>query len=232
MKRNDKCVMKMVNNQLKKAGELSNEIVTNFKKIYFDIKTINYMNNSVKDLNNESNQLILEEEEIGKENEFELQFANIGNMIKICFNRFDKVNQDSILIKDELRPFLKSCGNLLNEKEIEFLLHLVPNAHELNGKLTLAQLCSICGALINFRQKKQSDIVKFAFDHYYEQNPQMYRDNILKWVNIEEFFTFYKDYFNQKHLKYIRDESSYLGDKFTLDEFIMFITTPNQYYSY
>lgn len=229
MKRNDKCLMKMVNNQLKTAGELSNEIVTNFKKIYFDIKTIN---NSAKDISNDSNQLIIEEDEIGKENEFELQSANIGNIIKLCFNRFDKVNQDSILIKDELKPFLKSCGNVLNDKEIEFLLHLVPNTNELNGKLTLDQLCNICGAIINFRQKKQSDIVKFAFDHYYEQNPQMYRDNILKWTNIEEFFTFYKDYFNQKHLKYMKDESNYLGDKFTLDEFITLITTPNQYYPY
>ena len=179
-----------------------------------------------------NNQLLIEEEDSKDSNEFELQIQTMKDMLTVEYNRFDKANGDSIDIKYELRPFLKSCGNILNASEIEFMLSLYPPNTEFDGNLTLWQLFDICGALLLFRMKKPSELISFAFDYYYKENPQMYRENIMKWINIEEFFTFYKDYFNQRQLKYIKEQCDYLGNSFSTDEFIAAISTPSQYYPY
>ena len=39
MKKNEKCLKKAINYQLKKAAEISNSIFISFKKLYFDMKT-------------------------------------------------------------------------------------------------------------------------------------------------------------------------------------------------
>ena len=226
MKRNDKCVKKMIKNQMKQIGEVSNEIINSFKKIYFDVKKGKGTPGAI------NNQLLIEEEDSKDSNEFELQIQTMKDMLTVEYNRFDKANGDSIDIKYELRPFLKSCGNILNASEIEFMLSLYPPNTEFDGNLTLWQLFDICGALLLFRMKKPSELISFAFDYYYKENPQMYRENIMKWINIEEFFTFYKDYFNQRQLKYIKEQCDYLGNSFSTDEFIAAISTPSQYYPY
>ena len=113
-KRNDKCIKKTINYQLKIAGEISNSIFLIFKRLYFDIMV------NKKDRNNF--------DALGKE--------TCQNLVKISLKRFKKVpeelQQDKFVINvdTELRAFLKTCGIVADDKEVEFMLHLIDNYND------------------------------------------------------------------------------------------------------
>jgi len=114
MKRNEKCVKKMVNNHLYHSGKISEQIFKNFKRIYFDMK-INANHEILEDqiFNNINNE---------RENELSLTYRHLQNMIKTCVYRYTKKNDENAVIdiENDLMPFLKTLGNNLTNSDIEF----------------------------------------------------------------------------------------------------------------
>ena len=251
MNRNEKCLKKMVNKHLKRAGELSNNILMNFKKIYFNMifKKNDETPGNEKEKFDEKQQLIDNESlnedfEINNNNdenrkskekdkeEFKLVYENLKDILRLNFNRFKKSrNDNTIEIKSELKPFLKSCGNFLTEKEINFLLHLLENSSNYNGTLNLDQLIFLCGCILHFQAQKPSEIIKYVIDQYYKKNPQYYKGKTMKWENIELFLNYY-GCFTKNEIDFIKEECDYIGNEFTLDGFISCVLSPSQYYAY
>ena len=246
MNRNNKCIQKMINKHLKKSGEIANKIYTNFKKIYFDIKTngnaLGEENSKIiNDSLSENENLISTKPKNKNHNinnnnndndEFKLIYPNLENFLTLSFNRFQKMRNNSIDVRYELRPFLRSCGNVLSNDEIVFMLHLMEDKKKYQGTLNLEQLKYICGATLFFRQKKPQDIIKFVFDNYYNQNSKVFKDIYLEWGNIELFLNENSDYFSKEEINFMKNICEYIGDTFSLDGFIMGILAPRQYYAY
>lgn len=230
MKRNEKCVKKLINYHLKKAGKISEDIFIQFKKLYYDNKK-----NTIK---NRENQLI---EEDNKSNisqsqykEFELTYPTLIDLLKTNYARFKNSLEEPIDIKDELQPFLKSCGNSLTREEIEFTYHMIDNIPQMNGKIYLQNLNEICGGIIYFRKIKPYEIVYNVFNDYYKRNLNLFEKETLglRWKNIELFIENHQLYFNKEMIEFIKDECAYLGEQFSLDAFISTILTPRQFYAY
>ena len=126
MKRDDKCIDKMIKTEMKKTAEISNSIVNSFKKIFFDVKNRQKTPDQISKQEDESSsQLIAENSDNILNPKFQLNSENMRQFIIVNFNRFKKENSASLNIKYELKPFLKSCGNILNDEEIDFLLYII-----------------------------------------------------------------------------------------------------------
>ena len=240
MNRNNKCIQKMINKHLKKSAEIANSIYTNFKKIYFDFyvkgDALNDDNSKlINDSMSENDNLINTKPKNKNKNnndEFKLSYLNLDNFLTLSFNRFPKMRNNTIDVRYELRPFLRSCGNILSNEEIVFMLYLMEDKSKYNGTLNLDQLRYMCGAILFFRQKKPQDIIKFVFDNYHTNNPKYFKDIYFEWGNIECFFETYKNYFSNSEIEFMKNVCEYIGDTFTLDGFIMGILAPRQYYAY
>ena len=250
MQRNNNAVKKTIKKQLKNVGEISNNIYTNFKEIFFDIK-MDKNNNKISFLNEEeaplcninndnnsiNNNLISNNNEISRNNnfeEFKLSYPNLKDFLALSFERFKKQREDNLIdIKTELRPFLKSCGNILNEKETSFLIHCIQSKYRgYNGLLSLEQLYDMCGIMLYFRERKRQDIIMEVFDYYYKQNSRIYKEKKIKWEIIDNFLSIYAQYFNEEEIKFLREQTKYIGEPFALDAFIMSVIAPGQYYPY
>lgn len=223
MKRNEKCVRKLVNFHLREAGRLSEEIFQNFKRIYYDIKINSKPEEHEKIFTIEEN-----------ESELKLGFPHLQEMIRLNVARYTHSEDEkaSIDIKEELRPFLKSFGNHLNNKEIEFMFHLIENFDEFQGKLTINNLFDIYGAILHFRTQKPLDIFKFVFNHFYEDNPQFYNDTHMTYKSIELFINAYKEFFTQEQAEFIKDQCNYLGESFSFESLITSFISFRQFYPY
>jgi len=131
MKRNDRAIKKTINYQLKLSGEMSNAIFIIFKRLYFDIK----MNQKDQSTFNSLGKVVCQ------------------NLVQVNYMRFIGINEDlpsnklsekyPLNVDTELRGFLKSCGMSADDKEIEFMLHLVENYSDKENQLTLEQLYDI-----------------------------------------------------------------------------------------
>lgn len=224
MKRNDKCIQKTIDYHLKKASEISESIFLSFKRLYFDMKS--------NDKVNEKDDLDIEY----KENEFELGYKHFREIIKDSVLQFthtyNNKERGEIDIDKELKPFLKSFGNSLSNEEIEFMLHLIDKFDEFKGKLSINNLYDIYGAILFFRTQKPSAIVKYVFDTFYKDNPQLYRSNEMNYQAIELFISNYSNFFTKDQTAFIKEQSNYSGETFTLDTFIMTILSFRQYCPY
>lgn len=234
MKRDDKCINKMIKAEMKRIAEVSNSVVNSFKKIFFDVKNRKKTPGQIPIQEEESfSQLIVDDRDNALNPKFQLNSESMKQLIILNFNRFKKEKQGFINIKYELKPFLKSCGNILNDEEIDFLLYIIGKSKSTkNGFIQLAELCSICGTILYFRQKKPQSIAKFVLDNYYSENRKVYRDVEMRWTDVEVFLGNYNEYFNKNQIQFIQNQCNYIGMIFTSDSFISALFTPSQYYPY
>jgi hypothetical protein len=236
MKRNDICINKTIHHLVKEKANISNQIFINFKKLYFDMM-INLKN----------------EEDMNKGAFNNLNRKTFHRLINISLARFknieydennieDKLEENPIDISTELKSFLKSCGNILDDNDIEFLIHIIENydKFEKNGKiLTYRDLYDIWGALIHFSNTKSDKIVEYVFQTYTQEkedlDSSLKKKVFLKSLTIEkvsEFFNFYHDYFSDKQAEYIIDECkiSFSRD-FTIDALSHMLTSLRKYHT-
>ncbi|MCQ2820337.1 MAG: hypothetical protein MJ252_23975 [archaeon] len=222
MKRNKKCLNKMIAKKMKEEGILSQEIVTIFKKIFY-LKQIKKMN---------SNQLDIDDlNSFGKKkNPFELTYNHLKQIIDANFKIFKKEDPNTINTKEELEPFLKSCGNLMNEKDMEFFTFIAGEKE----KLTIDDLFKVCGTILQFREKKNVEIINEVFDSYYDECSDIYKEKQnLQYNNIEVFLERNSPFFESRaHKDFILEQCKYLGEEFSLDSLISMITTPSQFYPF
>ena len=226
MKRNEKCVKKMINNHLYHSGKISEQIFKNFKRIYFDMK-INSKNDILEDqiFNNINNE---------RENELSLTYRHLQNMIKTCVERYTKKTGENAVIdiENDLMPFLKTLGNNLTNSDIEFMLYLIQNFKNFKGKLTIENLSDIYGAILHFRKLTPLQIVNFVFDNFYKNNPQYFRESHFTYQSIELFINNYHKFFNDEQIEFIKEQCRYLGESFTLDSLMINILSLRQFYAY
>ena len=226
MKRNEKCVKKMINNHLYHSGKISEQIFKNFKRIYFDMK-INSKHEIIEDqiFNNINNE---------RENELSLTYRHLQNMIKTCVERYTKKTGENAVIdiENDLMPFLKTLGNNLTNSDIEFMLYLIQNFKNFKGKLTIENLSDIYGAILHFRKLTPLQIVNFVFDNFYKNNPQYFRESHFTYQSIELFINNYHKFFNDEQIEFIKEQCRYLGESFTLDSLMINILSLRQFYAY
>lgn len=222
MKRDSKCIKKMINKKIREIGELSNEIIKVFKRIYFLKKLNIYHNPNINYDNIEAYE--------HKENPFELKYEGLKKIIKANLEIFESEKKMSIKVKTELVPFLRSCGNVLSKEEIEDLVFIIGNKET----VTLDDLYNVCGFMLNMREKRNNEIIKDVFDYYYDENKDIYGDKMnVDYKNIEVFIERNNEHFKNNQIKqFILHQCYYLGDSFTLDAFISIISTQGQYYPF
>ena len=165
MCRNDECINKVIRKQQKRSSDISETIYRSFKKIFFDIKVKEF-----QDKKNENKESPFFEFGLGDK---ELQV--ILNKAVSRFNEFTKTSRDKeeerIKIQDELKYFLKSIGNRLNDQQIDFMLHLVieyeKNGDHSSDELTCDQLKDIMGAIRVFSNYNPQVIFYEVLNYYY-----------------------------------------------------------------
>ena len=234
MNRNEKNVKKMVHYHIKKASRISDEIFLIFKRIYYDMKV------NKKQHSHMINDNILMEDDFkplhtnNSESELKLGFQHLQDIIKMNMLRYTGKEKDNgmIDIKEDLLPFIKSFGNSLNAKEIEFMLHMISNFDEFKGKICVNDLFDICGAILHFRTKRPMEIFTFVFDTFYKNDPQHYKDISLSFQKINLFIGNYKEYFNEEQITFIKDQCLYYNDSVPFDSLISSIISFRQYYPY
>jgi hypothetical protein len=242
MKRNDNCIKKTINYHIKRAGEMSNSLFMAFKRLYFDMK-INLKNKKINEIG-------------GIDNEVSFNALNkpaLQKLIDINITRFKKIpiaeeerallnqrlkDEYPLSVDTELKSFLKSCGNRLDPKEVEFMIHLIENFESFeNGKITYLQLYDIWGAIIHFSTKKPEEIVEFVFDKYFDERNDIEtvnkRDSRELNINkVEEFLRWYSEYFTDEQILFVKDECKYMSKDFSRDAFTYMILTPRRYHPY
>ena len=239
MKRNDRCVQKAINSQLKINSEYANQIFLTFKKLYFDMK--------VNELNNQNE----ENEKVAFNNLNKKIFHRLIN-ISLCRFKKIKIENDSlelpleieenpIDINKELKAFLKSCGNTLNESDIEFMIHLIENFDEFekNGKsINYRILYDIWGALIHFSSMKPEKIIEYVFYRYSDEKKDVdaIHKGELKNLTMDRltlFLDFYHDYFSEEQTNYLVEECKLsFGKEFSLDAFTHMLLSLRKYHPY
>ena len=225
MRRNEKCVKKMINHHLYHSGKIAESIFQNFKKIYFDMKI-----NKEEDI---EDQIFIDQE---KKNELELGYPHLQEMIRTCVYRYTKSEDEKVTIdiEKDLIPFLKTLGNNLTENEIEFMLHLIQNFHSFKGQLSIINLFNIYGAILHFRKQNPLEIIKFVMSSYYKSNKSNNnsRETYVTYNAIESFVNTYHKFFTKEENEFIKEQCSYLGESFTLDALMINILSLRQYYPY
>jgi len=225
MRRNEKCVKKMINHHLYHSGKIAESIFQNFKKIYFDMKI-----NKEEDI---EDQIFIDQE---KKNELELGYPHLQEMIRTCVYRYTKSEDEKVTIdiEKDLIPFLKTLGNNLTENEIEFMLHLIQNFHSFKGQLSIINLFNIYGAILHFRKQNPLEIIKFVMSSYYKSNKSnnKSRETYMTYNAIESFVNTYHKFFTKEENEFIKEQCSYLGESFTLDALMINILSLRQYYPY
>jgi hypothetical protein len=235
MNRNEVCLNKTTNFIIKEKAEYANQIYTNFKKLYFDM-----MINLKKEGDNNNGAF----NNLNRKTFHRLINISLARFKEINYNEGDidiKLEENPIDIRTELKSFLKSCGNDMNDNDIEYMIHIIENydKFEENGKtLTYRDLYDIWGALIHFSNIKANKIVEHVFEKYAEEKEDLdssKKRNFTKSLNVEkvsEFFDFYHDYFPQKQADYILEECKISFNRdFTLDAFSHMITTLRKYHT-
>ena len=155
-------------NKIMKKGESFQQqaLITNLEK-YLSMR-------------NDNNYDVLDS--IEKTNPFELNYENLKQIINASFKKFKTAEQNVISIKEELIPFMKSCGNVLNQKEVEFFCFIVGKKE----KISVEDLYKVCGTILQFREKKNREIINEVFDYYYKEQRDIFPDKKnLQLNNIE-----------------------------------------------
>jgi hypothetical protein len=186
MNKNEENIKKVINHQRKKASELSEDIYKSFKKIFFDIKIKHYLE--------------AKKDNINYPFEFGLGIVKMQNFISIAFRKFKLFTKETkdwadeeeekIKIKDELKYFLKSTGNRLDESQLDFMLHLIVDFDKENGEISKSQFCDIWGAMLAFSKYSPQEIYYEVLNYYYESttgifNPEDKSSNDLDAGNIK-----------------------------------------------
>ena len=213
--RNEKCLNKTIKLQMKNYSEISQTISYSFKKIFYD---------NIAELEEENNPIKLSITNFQKKINFYLKrFKKLTDVDKIKLN--SNLNPIEIDIKFELPQFLKSCGMELNEEEFDFMLHISGDKNSLiEKKLKHKQLDDIWAGVNYFCSRNNHEIIREVFINYHNRDGMEYLDlqamNNFNYNKISDFVVFYKEYFDDKLIKFILEETNYLGRNFSLDAFI------------
>ena len=121
----------MIYKKLNEESELSQEVVTDFKKLYYT-KTLESLNHQEINLDN-----LVDLEH--KQNPFELQHEYLKRIIQANLKVFNSAEPEVIDSKVEFIPFMKTCGNDLDKNDIDFFFFITGK----KSKLTIDDLYTL-----------------------------------------------------------------------------------------
>jgi len=251
---NEEIIRKVINKQSVNSAAMSNSIFQVFKKIYFDIMIHNKNNKSNSDKERETYDD--EKREWDYSNFNSLNKADLKQMIDLNIIRFKflEVEKDSnlqlilentgIQLGDELKNFIKSCGNgQFTDKEVENMLHLIENFEKIKETKTLSNrdFYDIWGATIHFSKIQSEKILRTVIDCFLKDSskgnveevdpPKLFGiNNKKKEEKIDKFgidtlkrlLDWYLEYFSRDERDYLLLEASNLQPNFTKDIFISY----------
>lgn len=239
--KNEKCLLKTINDQTQEAANMSELIFKSFKRLYFDMR--------IKGDTSRSNSVIQRQ---GTYDNYKSRFNLLNkpllqkfvSKIVLKFKRVeidgnaelekDIISEDiKININNELKLFLSTSGNSMTEDEIDFMVHMIEEfeKYSTSKEITLKQFQEIWAVTINFSLLRPEEVFQYVFARYFEDRPELENNNILTDSSIIEFFRWYQEYFSQEQIDYVESELSYLGKEISIDAFITTIVTARQYYA-
>jgi hypothetical protein len=213
-------------------AEICMEIYTVFKKLCFDLHVIKkYPGLNIKTFNKVGSQYM--------EDKMTLNLKRFKNIKKA--ESLDDINiNHKILIAEELKTFLKTCGCDASDAEINTMLHYVEKLEYKSNKLSLCDLFEIWGSVMNFAKLDPYQVFKYVLEYFSqyeidedEMKPisNFYsRDMNIK--HIEKFLNVYNSYFeNKDYLQYyIMKEVKKLDEFFSPESLTLTIIGPLSYF--
>jgi|LauGreDrversion4_2_1035121.scaffolds.fasta_scaffold630800_1 hypothetical protein len=178
MKRDENNIKKVVNQQLFKSGDMAEKIYNSFKKIWFDIKINERKTGKIDSI-------------IPKDTDLGLTKNHLIDLVKIAIKRYKNIpkrteiegSNRTILtayenfpftINEELRPFLKTCGNDLTNGEIAHLMHFIEKIEESEfSTLTCNEIYDLHTMTIFFSNNMPQKIISFVLDKFFDEENSM-----------------------------------------------------------
>ncbi len=198
----------MVQYHTQKSAEMCNGIFKNFKRIFYEI--------AIRDNKNALGQ----------------DYAR--KMIKLQMKRFTKdttTENGHISIDTELKSFLQTTGNSLNENELQYMLYFLDDIESLDSdKITKEQFCDIYHAFVRFSEERPEAILNEVLDHYF-MNEKL-DPSEMDIDKVRHFFDTFYEFFTQEQINYVLNECSYLDKNFSRDAFNFIILAPRKFYPY
>lgn len=232
MNRNDSIIKKAIQKQIHYSAKLSNSIINNFRKIYFDLKS-----ESDKNFNSIHKKALIPLVDIN------LQRFKKGSCINNQSQNYTKYNTISnnyeknveIKLNSELSKFTQACGNNMNNKEIENMLYYIDDIIKVEerGSLNNRNFYDIWGANMFFAKEGNFNIMLYVLNRFDEINSHTKENNeIFGKESLQMFFDYYGDYFTKEEIDFANKEAKLLKLGFTKNVFIQTICTMAKYYPY
>lgn len=231
MNRDDLTIKEVNSAQLTKAASHYNKLFNSFKMIYFD----------KLDVENRANK--------SEYSGYRLNNKYMKNLIDYQFNVFlihklkmEGLSEDeiksldlgslNIQIDNELTIFLNTCGNFLEESEIEFMLHFTEKRRDAKGSnpthITINDIYDILGAMLFFKAKDPAQIVQEVIVNYLiSVNVNHY--NIIPQSILRSLFEDFQEYFDKESVAVLIDELPYFKE-ISLDSIVQHIVINRRYY--
>lgn len=178
MKRDENRIKKVINQQLSHAAEVAEKIYSCFKRLYFDIRLNEKKTGKIPSL-------------IPHDSDMGLTKNYLVDLVKIAIKRFKNIPKRSTIegskiniqskyedfpfqINEELRPFLKSCGNDLTNSQIEHLLHFIEKIEDAEfTTITCNEIYDLHTMTIFFSNIMPQKILSYVLDKFFEEENLM-----------------------------------------------------------
>ena len=213
MNKKKEIINKTLKAQMVTSAEMSNKIILNFRKIYFDIKINQNDEKSFNSLNRVSIKQLMD-----------------VNLMRY-FNIEKDLDNNSYVNLEDIKKFAISCGNKLNNEEIENMLYYIENTQGLkeHKALNKRDFYDIIGANMNFSKESNINILYYVFNSYF-QNRKL-TENSFTQDELKQFFNFYREYFTKWQVDFVLKEASLIKN-ISIDSFIMILLSLSKYYAY
>lgn len=174
MKRDENRIKKVISQQLIRAGEISEKIYGCFKRLWFDNRITEKRQGKIDSL-------------LPKGTDLGLTKNHLIDLVKVAIKRYKNIpkrtkiegSNQTILtnyedfpfqINEELRPFLKTCGNDLSNNEIEHLLHFIEKIEDSEfTTITCNEIYDLHTMTIFFSNNMPQRIISEVLDKYFDE---------------------------------------------------------------
>ena len=185
MKRDENRIKKVIHQQLFQASQISEKIYSCFKRLYFDIRLNEKKTGKISSL-------------IPGDTDMGLTKNYFVDLVKIAIKRFKNIPKRTVIegtkidiltkyedypfqINEELRPFLKSCGNDLTNSEIEHLLHFIEKIEESEfSNITCNEIYDLHTMTIFFSNNMPQKIITYVLDKFFEEENSMLTSKMVE----------------------------------------------------
>lgn len=227
MQRDHKCLDKVIRRQTANHSLMANSVMNSFKLVYlsqFENKT------SIKPIPDQMKRYI------------DINFKRFKSKDKDMMNKeqdiegqYDEIllNDSSINVESELKSFLRSCGNNLNDEDLRLFMNFLPEVR--NSKcITPEQFHQIWAIVVHFQKMNSKEIILSSFHSYLGQYYSFPKDEIndieLNEEKLKDFLSFHSKLFTKTQQDFILSESKLIGNSYTVRELVLVLSSSRRFY--